>query len=147
MHGMGKLGGWKTALTSPRRCRWWGRLHLRPSSLHVLLRWVRRNPAIGGYGGCRCWELTITLGNKVMMEAMEAHLWHQVYQHSFHEALRSALLLMGVFTNFCIMAHRMMLWVETIVYTHPAVSGHVHIYIHTYSNSGMWHWHLSRGAL
>lgn len=36
------------------------------------------------------------LGSKVRREAMEALLWHQHYPHSFREALRSALFLMGV---------------------------------------------------
>lgn len=44
-----------------------------------------------GSGNCH-----LLLGSKVMREAMEAFLWHQVYQHSLCEVLRSALFLMGV---------------------------------------------------
>lgn len=48
-------------------------------------------------------------GSKVMREEMEIFPWHQLYQHSLCEVLRSAPFLMGVCTNLCIMVHRVML--------------------------------------
>lgn len=78
-------------------------------SLHSPLQWVRLNTKSAGCEECRCWNQQLLLGSKVVREEIEVFLWHQLYQHSLCEALRSAPFLMGVCANLCIMLHRVML--------------------------------------
>lgn len=97
--GIWEAGRQSPAPAFPRRCQWWGRLYLR---LGRFTPYPNGSDSILGAldledEGAGNWQLL--LGSKVMREAKEAFLWHQVYHRFFPWSIEE-----------CNVANRSMQW-------------------------------------